>query len=177
MRILFWILMMYGISSCAPSLKYYTKDVRDQIGLNNTHLNNVQFYLSSDLKLWRELGNEVLTLTNGKIMMTEGKKVEEIVIKKGTPGVFIFSPKEQHYAISFDAKDDSKFLIFGPSAQANGRYVLLAKNWQSSHAQVTYGDYVYNTPIESAYAALMVDMKKVKSIKRNTEIIKGRRVN
>jgi hypothetical protein len=177
MKILFWIMMVFSIISCGPTLRYYTNDVRELSGLNPDNLRNVQFYLSDDIILWRELSRGELSIFKGKIKMTEGKKVEEITIKKGTPGVFLFSPKSHQYAISFDSHDDTHYLVFGPSDKVKGRYVLLAKYWDARYGQVTYGDNVYNTPAQSAYACLMVDMKHIKSTQRSTEVVKGRKIN
>ncbi|MCZ2101601.1 MAG: hypothetical protein LC107_08705 [Chitinophagales bacterium] len=177
MRTLLIMIAITGMMSCAPTLKYYTKDMQDMSGWNTSDLHNIQFYLSNDIVLWRELGKEQVTISNGKIKMTDGRRVEEVVIKKGTPGVFVFSPKDQQYAVSFDSKDDSKYLVFGPSEKRNNRYVLLAKKWDNQYGQVTYGEDVFYTPSESAYAHLMVDMKKVKNISKKRETASGRRVN
>ena len=176
MRILLLILAITGMLSCAPTLRYYTKDMHEMNGISSGDLHNIQFYLSNDIVLWRDLGKEEISISRGKIKMTEGRKVEEIVIKKGTTGVCIFSPKEDQFAVSFDSKDDTKYLVFGSSAKMNNRYVLLAKNWDKRFGQVTYGDETYNTSAESAYAYLMVDMKKAKNISKKRETIMGRKV-
>ncbi len=108
--------------------------------------------------------------------MVDGREVEEIVIKKGTPGAFLFSPQKNHYAVSFDNNDDSKYLIFGPSEKVNGRYVLLAKDWDRRFGKVTYGDKVYKTTNESAFAYLMVDVDKTRRTKVSTTKAPGRKV-
>ncbi len=176
MRTLIMILTLGGLMSCAPTLRYYTKDMQEMNGISSEDIQNIQFYLSNDIVLWRELGKEEVSISRGKIKMTEGRKVEEIVIKKGTPGVFVFSPKEDQFSVSFDSKDDTKYLVFGPSAKMNNRYVLLAKNWDKRYGQVTYGGETYNTSTESAYAYLMVDMKKAKNISKKRETVVGRKV-
>ena len=67
--------------------------------------------------------------------------------------------------------------MFGPSEKNNGRYTLLAKDWQRSTGVITYGGIEYRTGSESAYAALMVDIKKANNNKVSSKTAKGRKVN
>ncbi len=176
MRTVVFSLVVLFLSSCAPSLKYYTKEIHDDSRWSDSELGKIQFYLSNDIFLWRDVNRGESVITNGKIKMVDGREVEEIVIKKGTPGAFLFSPQKNHYAVSFDNNDDSKYLIFGPSEKVNGRYVLLAKDWDRRFGKVTYGDKVYKTTNESAFAYLMVDVDKTRRTKVNTTKAPGRKV-
>src|SRR5690606_14599828 len=99
MRTLILFFMIVGMMSCAPSLKYYTKDMHDVSGWSQDDLHKIQFYLSGDIVLWRDLGKEDFSISRGKIKMTDGRRIEEVTIKKGTPGVYVFSPKDDQYAI------------------------------------------------------------------------------
>ncbi len=176
MRTVVFSLVVLFLASCAPSLKYYTKEIHDDSRWSDSELGKIQFYLSNDIFLWRDVNRGESVITNGKIKMVDGREVEEIVIKKGTPGAFLFSPQKNHYAVSFDNNDDSKYLIFGPSEKVNGRYVLLAKDWDRRFGKVTYGDKVYKTTNESAFAYLMVDVDKTRRTKVNTTKAPGRKV-
>jgi len=162
--------------SCAPSLSYYTKDIHDSARWNDSELSKIQFYISNDIILWRDVSMGESVINKGKIKMVDGREVEEVIIRKGTPGVYLFSPNSKQYAISFDPMDDSKFLIFGPSEKVNDRYVLLAKEWDKRYGKVTYGDKVYKTSAESAFAYLMVDVSKTKSTKISADKPSGRKV-
>ena len=176
MRTVVFSLVVLFFASCAPSLKYYTKEIHDDSRWSDSELGKIQFYLSNDIFLWRDVNRGESVITNGKIKMVDGREVEEIVIKKGTPGAFLFSPQKNHYAVSFDNNDDSKYLIFGPSEKVNGRYVLLAKDWDRRFGKVTYGDKVYKTTNESAFAYLMVDVDKTRRTKVSTTKAPGRKV-
>jgi len=176
MRTVVFSLVVLFLTSCAPSLKYYTKEIHDDSRWSDSELGKIQFYLSNDIFLWRDVNRGESVITNGKIKMVDGREVEEIVIKKGTPGAFLFSPQKNHYAVSFDNNDDSKYLIFGPSEKVNGRYVLLAKDWDRRFGKVTYGDKVYKTTNESAFAYLMVDVDKTRRTKVSTTKAPGRKV-
>ena len=176
MRTVVFSLVVLFLASCAPSLKYYTKEIHDDSRWSDSELGKIQFYLSNDIFLWRDVNRGESVITNGKIKMVDGREVEEIVIKKGTPGAFLFLPQKNHYAVSFDNNDDSKYLIFGPSEKVNGRYVLLAKDWDRRFGKVTYGDKVYKTTNESAFAYLMVDVDKTRRTKVRTTKAPGRKV-
>ncbi len=176
MKTVVFSLVVLFLASCAPSLKYYTKEIHDDSRWSDSELGKIQFYLSNDIFLWRDVNRGESVITNGKIKMVDGREVEEIVIKKGTPGAFLFSPQKNHYAVSFDNNDDSKYLIFGPSEKVNGRYVLLAKDWDRRFGKVTYGDKVYKTTNESAFAYLMVDVDKTRRTKVSTTKAPGRKV-
>ena len=176
MRTVVFSLVVLFLASCAPSLKYYTKEIHDDSRWSDSELGKIQFYLSNDIFLWRDVNRGESVITNGKIKMVDGREVEEIVIKKGTPGAFLFSPQKNHYAVSFVNNDDSKYLIFGPSEKVNGRYVLLAKDWDRRFGKVTYGDKVYKTTNESAFAYLMVDVDKTRRTKVSTTKAPGRKV-
>ncbi len=164
------------MTSCGPSLRYYTKNIHDDFQWTTESLSKIQFYLSDDIILRRNLTSGESYVENGKIKTIEGHKVEEIIIRSGTKGVYVFSPKTEQYAISFDPKDDTKYLVFGPSPKVNERYVLLAKDWNRTNGSVTYGGQVYKTPQASAFAYLMVDydMDQNRSSQRTVE--RGRNV-
>ncbi|MBK8625756.1 MAG: hypothetical protein IPN86_09415 [Saprospiraceae bacterium] len=177
MKSLVFLAALVSLVSCVPSLSYYTKDIHNTEQWNDSDLSKIQFYISDDILLWRDITNGESVIDNGKIKMIDGREVEEVIIRKGTPGVYIFSPQNKQYAISFDATDDTKYLIFGPSEKVNNRYVLLAKEWGKRYGKVTYGDKLYNTASESAFAYLMVDVSKTKRTKINSEKPSGRKVN
>ncbi len=177
MRHLIFTFLLLSMYSCAPTLDFYTRNIHDSNDWTDADLAKIQFYVSNDIVLWRDISKGESEISNGKIKMVEGRKVEEVIIRRGTPGGFVFSPQNKQYAISFDGTDDSKYLIFGPSDRNNGRYVLLGKEWDRRFGKVTYGDQVYRTSAESAFAYLMVDLRKSSITKVNTERPTGRRVN
>lgn len=177
MKIFIGLFTLLVIGSCAPSLSYYTKDIHDNARWDDKDLSKIQFYISADIILWRDITKGESVISNGKIKMVDGREVEEVIIKRGTPGAFLFSPKQKQYAISFDPVDDSKYLIFGPSEKVNDRYVLLAKDWGKRYGNVTYGDKLYRTSAQSAFSYLMVDVSKTKNTKVNSNSPSGRKVN
>ncbi len=168
------------LSSCSPKLTPFTERLQQENDWSESELKKIQFYVSGDIVLRRQATKGVSKIEHGEIKIIDGKRVEEIVIKKGTPGVFLFQPKEGRFAISFESREDKDpYLIFGPSKKARGRYTLRAKDWGNNNrgGKVSYGGRAFYTPTESAYAILMVDLKRVKDTKVKSRTAGGRKID
>lgn len=175
MKQLFGLLSLVVFLSSCGSLTPFTQDLYSDLNLQESTVKKVQFYLSKDLVLYKEIGSEQASIENGKIRMKEGKKIQEIVIRKNTPGVVIFMPKEDRFAVCFD-RDDDNYLMFGPNNRYNSNFTLLGKEWSKQVGKVTYGGEVYYTSSRNALASLLVNVNKIKksSVKRKTTL--GRKV-
>lgn len=168
------------LTSCSPKLTPFTEDLYQENNWSESDLKKIQFYVSKDIVLRRQAVKGSSKIERGEIKVVDGKRVEEIVIRKGTPGVFLFQPKENRFAISFESREyDDPYLIFGPSKKARGRYVLRAKDWDSDRrgGKITYDDKTFYTPTESAYAVLMVDLKRFRDTKVKSRTAGGRKVD
>ena len=162
-------------TSCAR-LTYFTEDLYDQQSWSEEELKRIQFYISQDVVLKRELTGGKSEIISGKIKVENGNRIEEVVIPKGTPGVFLFSPKPDRFAIAFDEEGDKRYLMFGPSPKYSDRFVMLASNWNRRSGKVTYDGKQWRVGSDDAYAALMVDLKKVDRYDKNSRVAKGRKV-
>ena len=169
------LVTMVCISSCSPTLYPFTDDVYDEFGQSEDKLSKIQFYLSNDIVLYRDFGNQKASVRDGKIRIVDGRKVEEIVFKKGTPGVFVFTPKKDRIAVSFE-EGDGKYLMFGPNNKVGGRFVLLAKEWNKRRGKVTYANKTWYTTDASAYANLLVDLDKARRTTVSKKTVRGRRI-
>jgi len=170
------VLSLFSFVACSPSLTPFTERIHNEFDFSEDDLQRIQFYLSDNIVLNRNLGGEESRITEGKIRVIDGREVEEIIFEKGTPGVLLFSPKRDRFAISFEAEGNNKYLMFGPNDSAGGRYVLLAKEWRKNRGKVSYNGRTYNTNSRSAYASLMVDMDKYRKVKYQSTKAKGRKV-
>jgi hypothetical protein len=170
-------LLVIVLSSCSPSLTPFTQRLYDQYRWTESELKRIQFYLSDNIVMRRELSGSKSEIISGEIKLIDGRRVEEIVIPSGTPGVFMFSPKANRFAISFEEDGDERFLMFGPNPKANNRYVLLASDWNRRMGKVTYAGQMYNVDTGSAFAGLMVDLRKSSQISVNRRTARGRTVD
>jgi hypothetical protein len=174
------IILTILISGCSPKLTPFTERLQQENGWTESELKQIQFYVSENIVLRRQATKGVSKIEHGEIKIVDGKRVEEIVIKKGTPGIFLFQPKEDRFAISFESrKGEDPYLIFGPSKKAGGRYTLRAKDWESNQegGKISYDSKTYYTPTKSAYAVLLVDLKRIKDTKVKSRTAGGRTIN
>lgn len=170
-----FILAAFLLSSCNP-LSPFTQRIYDQYDWSEEDLKKVQFYVSDNIVLKRQVRDGDAKINSGKIRLVDGKKIEEVIVEKGTPGVLIYLPKGDRFAVSFD-EDDKKYLMFGPNSKQGGKYVLLANEWKKNYGSVSYDGKVYRTDSESAYATLMVDLRAAKKVSIKREKATGRKID
>jgi len=164
-------------SSCSPTLTPFTKRLYEENRWTTSELKRIQFYLSDNIVMRRELSGSKSEIVSGEIKLVNGRQVEEIVIPSGTPGIFMFSPKNNRFAISFEENGEEKFLMFGPNPKANNRFVLLASDWNRRTGKVTYAGKKYAVDSNSAFSGLMVDLQKTRQTDINRRTARGRTVN
>jgi hypothetical protein len=171
------VLVSFALSmiACGPTYKPFTDNLQHANDWSEAELKHIQFYLSNDIVLRRNLSKGESVIEGGKIRIEEGRRIEEIVIKDGTPGVLLFMPKQDRLAISFESGKD-KFLIFGPHPKWDGRYMLLGSSWDRREGEVTYQGKKYTTSSQSALAGLLVDLNKVSKVTLNRRTAPGRKV-
>lgn len=166
------------LNSCSPKLTPFTENLYQENGWSEKELKRIQFYVSKDIVLRRQASKGTSKIERGEIKIVDGKRVEEIVIREGTPGVFVFAPKSNRFAVSFESTDgDDPYLVFGPSRKARGKYVLRAKEWENREGRISYDGKTYYTPSESAYAVLMVDLKRIRDTKVRSRTAGGRKID
>ena len=156
---LIFFLVTIGFVACSPVRSYFTDDLYKAQGWTEQDIQRIQFYLSRDIVLSRSLSSGETNIKEGKIIIKDGHQVEQVVIKSGTPGVLVLMPKEDRFGVSFE-DDDNAYLMFGPNPKVDNHYVLLAQEWEQENGKVHYKGNLYDVEAGSAYASLMVDLKK-----------------
>ena len=173
------ILMFFSLAilgaSCS-NLKPFTQSLLDENQWSEKELKRIQFYLSDDIVLTRQANGGSSEIVSGEIKVVNGKRVEQIVIEKGTPGVLLFRPKQNRFAVSFEAKGTDRYLIFGPGNRTNGRYVLKASEWKRRYGTVTYDGKNYRVDGSNSIASLMVDLEKVQRVSVKSRKASGRTI-
>jgi hypothetical protein len=165
------------LSSCSPELRPFTSKLLTEGSWSDNELKKIQFYLSDDIVINRVLTEGSSEITSGSIKIVKGEKIEEVRIPRGTPGVFLFRAKEDNFAIGFDANSDKRYLMFGANPKKQGTYVLLASEWKDRQGKVRFDDKFYFTDTNSAWANLMVDLRKIRKVEVASRTVKGRRVD
>jgi hypothetical protein len=137
----------------------YTSQVQQKIKLSEGDLKKVQFFLSGDIILFRTLSGSETEITQGEIKIVNGEKIEEIIIKDGTPGIITNTEDADKFFVSFDT--DGSYLLFGPNQEFGGRYTLMAKEWQGRTGIIEYAGKLYKATPASIYAYLEVNMHQI----------------
>ncbi len=138
-------------------------------------MKQIQFYVSQPILLSRSILDDETKITEGKIRVINGKKVQQILIRERTPGVLVLMPKEDRFAISFE-EDDEAYLMFGPNPTYYERFALLANDWERENGNVHYKGQLFNVEKSSAFSALMVDLRREGESKYETKRVQGRTV-
>lgn len=171
---LFFLAVIF--SSCSPQLRPFTDRMYINSDFSERELKKIQFYVSRDIVLSRQLDGTKARLQSGKIRIVEGASYEEIVIRRGTRGVFAFSVEDGNIAVSFEGNPQTSYLVFGPSERRGGEYVLRAAKWERDFGVINYNGQQYTTPASSAYASLMVDVRGSGRSSSYTRRASGKRV-
>lgn len=170
--------MLGLLTSCSPQLSPFTQKLYESNQWSEEELKQIQFYLSEDVVLRKQVSAGDSRIESGDIKIVSGSKVEEIVIRQGTPGVLAFMPKEKRFAVSFEGgEDEGRYLMFGPNPKKGNRYVLLASEWKRRGGEVSYNGQKYYTTSASAYASLLVNLKKVRRVSVKSRTARGRKVD
>ena len=175
--ILLAVAVLIFASSCAPRLTPFTQNLYENYDWSEEELKSIQFYLSSPVVLRRAAKSGSSEIISGKIKMIDGKEMEEVVIPERTAGVLLFQPKTNRFAVSFEDGGKDRYLMFGPNPKQNDKFVLLASDWGKSQGKVTYEGKTWVTPSRSAFAALMVDLRKIKHVSVESRKAKGRSID
>lgn len=167
---------LLSIPSC-KNLVPYTDALRKQNNWSDAEIQRIQFYTSEEIVLYRELVSGSTQIVSGKIKKMNGREIEEVVIKRKTPGVVTEIPKEGKMYVSFEI-GDSYYLTFGINPEQRGRYVLLAKEWtKGGIGKVTYNGVEFQASPSSAAAHLMVDMRRSSKENMDARVARGRKVD
>ena len=140
----------------------FTTPLRNQYGLANEDLKNLQFFVAEDIKLTRLVTGEQRAIAGGILVYKGQQLYEEILIEQYTPGV-AYLGERNHVVINFTKRFPNCTLTFGDDGNAqNGRYELWAK-WKDGNGLVTYGDSQFTAVEESWRAYLLVAEKGLTS--------------
>lgn len=165
----------FFLTSCGPKLSPFTQRLYEEQRWEESDLQRIQFYLSEDVVLQRELRSGNSQIRNGTVRVVNGREVEQVVFRRNTPGVFSFSPKSQRIAISFE-DDNDNFLVFGPNPKNGDRYTLLARDWERDSGMITYAGREWRVSSADAYASLLIPLKRLREEERKGRVVGGRKI-
>ena len=135
----FALVIVASLYACSSSIPF-TNDDKIKYNLTEDKLKKLQFFVSRDIVLQRgERSDEAQEFDqDGKLIVSSSASLDEIYIKEGTPGVVVKVMDGNRLAVSFDATDDNKYLVFG-DPNNRGRYNLMGAEWNNGKGKINYG--------------------------------------
>lgn len=135
------LLCMLYLSSCS-SKQILTHDLKESAEAAGIDMKNIQYYTDHRILLSREISSSSASVRSGKVKFKQGKYINIIKIRKGTPGICTSYDTDQ-INISFEqgSKSSLSFILSSSDVEtivgcANGgyrcfRHVLSFGNMQS----------------------------------------------
>ncbi len=116
------ILALSALGGCASYVPF-THELRTEHGLTDEEVKNLQFYVSHEVTLRREVESGGRKVTPGhKLLLISGKQIEEVVIGAKTPGVAVkVGPRA--IAVSFQPGTALIFAIKGSRLALEGGFL------------------------------------------------------
>ncbi len=108
--ILLLVVALSSLMGCTASFVPFTHELRARHGLTESDMQQLQYYVSHDVKLRREAQTIGRNISGGNLKLLEGKTIEEIVINKHTPGVAMAVEKTS-IVVSFQEGSELSFSL------------------------------------------------------------------
>lgn len=163
------------LSSCAPRVPF-TQATKEQYRLTESDLKQIQFYASHDIVLQRaETDQSGKETTEGTLILTEGKSVEQVLIRAGTPGIVDKVIDDNRMMVSFEDGAD-KGLVFGDPFDKKGKYTMLAAEWKNNRGVLDYGGKTWFAAPGASNVYLTFKMKRLRKFRKDSRVVKGRRL-
>lgn len=182
-KILLAILIAGSLTACKVT---FTSSVRSTIEAKELDLKKIQYYNSQKIILRRILTSEEAGIASGKVSIQNGLRIEEIQIKKNTPGVCDkILDRELH--IRFE-ENKGQYLVFKQGPYGDYR---LESDWTTKNdyksgsseytffntykGQVQYGDEIYYIST-STLPKLKIKKSESSSVSKQTRVATGVKV-
>lgn len=201
-RLLAVVALLFG-TGCATRMVPFTQELRAQHELTDSEVKGLQFYLSDDVKLRRELERDNRRVVGGNLEVTTGKLVEEVLVEEQTPGVVV-AMDELTLSVSFEEGTSLSFSVARPARPAlplvlhESRYAeppdpfpgrapakraddtatLLGNYWLVIGADgvVSFGGRPFEAVEGSHRAHLLIDAESLEEVAESRTVLKGRTV-
>jgi len=165
-----------SFASCSSPKAYFSTTIRTKLENSNVPISKVQFYIDRDVEIRREVESSTTQVTAGKIKFENGKYVNIITLKKGTPGICTMTHPGK-IDVSFDS-GDNKYLTFGQLKKEdnNAPYTLYANSWLNDLGEIKYDGRQYYILPAGSEARLMIKKSVLSTAKVEKSEMGGRKV-
>jgi len=174
------LIAAFSLSSCSQKI-YFTKETKEKLEAKGVDIKKIQFYNSEAIVLLREVKDEEIKVASGKVHFENGRNVEEIIIKRNTPGVFTEANVNDAMMVRFE-NGDNKILPFVSSKDYSGKksifqlgYLDRVNSGGTRMAIVNYDDKKYSI-VYGSNAALLINKSVLTKEEHKTRIAEGVKV-
>lgn len=171
-----------GLTSCSTTSKsYFTVDTRNKVEQKSIAVDQLQYYIDKDVELRRELSSGDVKVSSGKIISENGKYLNIILLKAGTPGACTHIGNNS-LDIAFESGDDKNINFAVPErAGSNAVYSLAPEKWISNYnspeiGKITYDGQVYFMRFDGAHPKLMIKKLSKDKYEVNKRVMGGRKI-
>jgi hypothetical protein len=168
------------LASCASRIPF-TQEVRQEYRLTDTELKSIQFYISDDVVLHRDVTDSKEVGTDrGTLKVKSGRTIEEVFIKAYTPCV-VQSVMDKKLVLSF-GDGPNELLVFGDISDQGVRfrrghyYAMLAAEFRDGRDVVEFDGKEFYVADPGHPVFLLFKMESIREFQRNTKTVKGKRL-
>ena len=147
----------------------FTQQMREQYKLSTDELQNLQYYISSDLTLSREITSGDREVAKGKLITRTGKLTDEVVVPSYTPGIATNVQPDSLF-VSFEAGSALKF-----STDSMGVYQVSSRD-QSLSSTVIFDGKSYQALEGANTAYLLIDKDAISETINKRRVLTGRKI-
>jgi hypothetical protein len=171
-------LVLAGSCSTAPAPDYgkyvpFTRDLIAGNSLSEDAIKQLQFFVSTDILLRRELTPGDARIARGKLIVDNGKSVDEVEVPKFAPGVAD--------AVEFNTNDVDHIVVSFEKGAPGIEFIARVEKPRDSfglmfHAEthaVSFGDLSYRPLNDSLHAILLVDRESMGNLQSKRRVLKG----
>ncbi len=166
------VLVLLVLSSSCSKTMLFTQTMRHQLNDHGVDLRDVQFYNSRKFILQRNLSYEEARVAQGKISFENGQFIEQIIIKKNTPGVCEeIEPNSLLVSFEDGYNRNIRFMI-----NERENYQISALDWRNRFGRVSYDTTYYYIVPGGERTLLKVKKEDVTKIDQQQRVAAGRKV-
>ena len=187
MKYIFMLILSIFIIGCAEKPKPlivekieqsdFMSQMISQYSLNDAKLQKIQFYISHDIVLHKQNAKDSTSVSKGTLLVHTDSQSKEILIKAGTPCLFI-EGNEQYITVLFDNNIRLKFVNpYQKCCAKSSRYYLAANHWIDNIGTLNIAGSCYKALGVSGQSYLKIDKKSLMNNRRNSLVLKGKKVS
>ena len=132
----------------------------------------LQYYTTHYITLRRTLESGDPTVVRGQLIREEGRTIDEVVVRKGTPGVVVRILDSAHLQVSSEEGTDITFAGY----TSGQNYCLTGRNWSGGDADVDFQRLTYRAVDKSGSACLEIDEESLSELEKQRRVLRGRRI-